>query len=114
VSQVLDGWNGLHHAHWLLLATILMALAAAFFQAQRRAPALPLTLSLLASLLGGASTLWLIVRVLANPPGGREIGGWIGLVAAGAIAYGGFASVRMEGIDAADGPAEIPTISLAS
>jgi hypothetical protein len=112
IPQQVDGWNGLHSARWLLLVTVLAALAAAFFQAQRRAPALPATMCLLASVLGGVSTVWLIVRVLIAPPGGRGIGGWIGLLGAAAITYGGLASVRLEGIARADGPPEIPTIDL--
>lgn len=113
VPQKVDGWHGLSNSHWLLVVTILVALATAFFQAQRRAPAIPVTLSLFASLLGGASVLWLIVRVVIDPPGGREIGGWIGLLAAAAIAYGGYASLRAEGIAREDAPAEIPTVDLA-
>ena len=113
IPQQVDGWNGLRHARWLVLLTVLAALAAAFFQAQRRAPALPVTLCLLASILGGLTTIWLIVRVLIDPPGGRGIGGWIGLLGAAAIAYGGFASVRKEGIARVDAPTEIPTVDLA-
>jgi hypothetical protein len=113
VAEKLDGWNGLSHARWLLVLTVLLALAVGFFQAQRRAPALPATLSMLASVLAAFTTLWLVVRVVIAPAGGREIGGWVGLLAAAAIAYGGFSSVRLEGIDAADGPGEIPTIGLA-
>ncbi len=113
VPQQIDGWHGLKIAHWLLLVTALMALAASFFQAQRRAPALPVTLALFAALLGGVSTLWLIVRLI-DPPGGRGIGGWIGLLGAAAVAYGGYASLRMEGIAPVDAPTQIPTIDLAS
>ncbi len=113
VAEKVDGWNGLSHAHWLLLLTILMALSAAFFQAQRRAPALPVTLSLLASIVAGLTTVWLIVRVIIAPAGGREIGAWIGLLATAVIAYAGLASVRLEGIAPADGPGEVPTVNLA-
>ncbi len=111
VSQQVDGWNGLSHARWLLLATIVVALAVAFFQAQRRAPAVPVTVSLLGSILAGLTTVWLIVRVVIAPAGGREIGGWIGLLASAAITYGAFASVRLEGIDMADGPGDVPTVN---
>jgi hypothetical protein len=113
IPEQIDGWHGLTIGRWLLLLTALLALAAAFFQAQRRAPALPATLTVLASLLGGVSVLWLIIRVLIAPPGGRGLGGWIGLLGAAAIAYGGFESMRLEGIAPEDGPAEIPTIDLA-
>ena len=112
IPQQVDGWNGLHISHWLLLLTALAALAAAFLQARRRAPALPVTVCVLASILGALSTIWLIIRVLIDPPGGRGIGGWIGLLGAAAIAYGGYASVRKEGIARVDAPTEIPTVDL--
>jgi hypothetical protein len=107
-----DGWHGLRHAHWLLAVTILAAFALVFVQATRQAPAVPVTASVMACLLGGLSALWLIYRVVIDPAGGREIGGWIGLLGACAIAYGGYASLRLEGIARADGPTEIPTVNL--
>jgi hypothetical protein len=108
-----DGWHGLNDAHWLLLVTILAAFALVFFQLTRRAPAIPVTFSMVAAVLGGLTTLWLIYRVLINPPGGsRDIGGFIGLLSAAAITYGGYASLRLEGIAPDDGPTEIPTIGL--
>jgi hypothetical protein len=113
IPEQVDGWHGLKIGHWFLLAAVLAALATLFFQAQRRAPALPVTLSWLASVLGGVGVVWLIVRVLIAPPGGRGIGGWIGLLGAAAIAYGGYKSLRLEGIAPEDGPAEIPKIDLA-
>jgi succinate-acetate transporter protein len=107
-----DGWNGLNHARWLLLVTIVVAFALVFFQLSRRAPAIPVTFSWLTTVFGGLATLWLIYRVLISPAGGREAGGFIGLLSAGAITYGGYASVRLEGIAPADAPSEIPTIGL--
>ncbi len=95
VMTSVDGWHGLSNAHWLLLVTILVAWALVFFQATRRAPAIPVTLSLLAAVLGGLTALWLIYRVLINPPGsGRELGAFVGLLASLAITYGGYASLR--------------------
>jgi hypothetical protein len=113
VTSSVDGWNGLSHARWLILATVLAAFALVFFQASRRAPALPATLSLLTGALGGLTVLWLIYRVLISPPGGdRKAGAILGLLSACAIAYGGYGSLRQEGITPADGPSEIPTIGL--
>jgi FtsH-binding integral membrane protein len=112
ITYSVDGWNGLSHARWLLLVTILAAFALVLFQARLRAPAIPVTLSWVVAVLGGLSVLWLIYRVIISPAGGREIGGWIGLISAGAIAYGGFASLRLEGIARADAPQEIPTVKL--
>jgi hypothetical protein len=108
-----DGWNGLHHARWLVLVTVILALALALFQATRRAPAIPVTLSVFAAILGGLTWIWMVYRVLISPPGGSaEAGAFIGLLSALAIAYGGYASMRMEGIAASDAPAEIPMVRL--
>ena len=115
VKSSVDGWNGLSHARWLLLVTILVAFALVVFQATRRAPAVPVSFSLFVAALGGLTTLWLIYRVLISPPGGSsDLGGIIGLLSSLAITYGGYASLRLEGIAPADGPGEIPTVSLGS
>jgi len=112
VSTSVDGWNGLSHGRWMMLVTIVAAFALVLCQASRRAPAIPVTLSWLTAVLGGLTVLWLIYRVVVSPAGGRDIGGWVGLVGACAIAYGGYASMRLEGIAPKDAPQEIPTITL--
>jgi hypothetical protein len=113
ISYSVDGWTGLTNAHWLLLVTIVIALALVFFQARERAPAVPVTLSLIAGVFGGLTAIWLIYRVLIDPPGGsRQFGGILGLLAALAITYGGWSSLRLEGTLPEDGPAEIPTVGL--
>jgi hypothetical protein len=95
-----------------MLVTVFVALALSFFQARRGAPAIPVTFSVLAAILGGLSSLWLIYRVLINPPGGSaKLGAFIGLFAALAIAYGGYSSMRLEGIAPSDA-AEITTVRL--
>jgi hypothetical protein len=107
-----DGWNGLSHAHWLLLVTILAALGLVFFQAARPAPPIPVTFSLLVMVLGGVSTIWLIVRVGIDPPAGRDFGGWLALASAAVLTWAGYKSIRMEDIAPEDGPQEIPTVGL--
>src|SRR5438270_11110569 len=47
-TRSVDGWHGLTHAHWLVLLTVLAALAVLFFQARERAPALPVALTVIA------------------------------------------------------------------
>ena len=111
-THSVDGWHGLTHARWLALITVLVALAVVFSQARERAPALPIALAVIAVPLAVATFVWLLIRFLIAPPGGRDIGGWIGLLGTAAIAYGGYRSLRLEGIDPADAPAEIPTIRL--
>ena len=110
-----DGWNGLSHARWLLVVTVAVGFAAFLFQAARRAPAIPVTLSLFAGFLGAASAAWLIYRVLIDPPGSsRMVGGFVGLAGACAIAVGGYLSVRTEGIAPSDAPQDIPTLDLSA
>ena len=95
-----NGWNGLTHLHWLLLVTIVAALALTYFQAAREGPAIPITLSLVVTLLGGLTTVALIYRVLIKTPGhmlDQRAGAYLGLVAAIGIAYGGYKSMREEG-----------------
>src|SRR5436305_9464431 len=79
INDTVDGWHGATHLRWLLLLTIVMTLMLFTFQATRRAPVLPATFSLFVMLLAGASTIWLIFRVLIDPPAGRNLGGWVAL-----------------------------------
>src|SRR5438874_10211403 len=60
------GWDGLTHLRWVLLATVVLALATVVFQAIRPSPAIPVTLTAFTTMLGGASTILLIYRVLAD------------------------------------------------
>jgi hypothetical protein len=112
VATSVDGWHGLTHARWLILLTIVTAFAVVFFQARERAPALPVTFTQITSVLALLTVAWLIYRVLIEPPGGRQIGGWVALLSAAAMLVGCYWSFRLEGIAEADGPHEIPTIRL--
>jgi hypothetical protein len=109
------GWQSLDHLRWLLVITSLAALALAYLQASRRAPALPVTFSMIVSLLGLLSSLALVYRVLINVPGAdavvdQRIGAYLGLASACTIFYGGYESLRREGVAERDGPGEIETI----
>ena len=112
VGNSVDGWNGLSHAHWLLLVTILAAFGLVLVQAARPAPPIPVTFSLVVMVLGGLSTIWLLVRVVLDPPAGRNFGGWLGLISAAVLTWAGYESVRVEGIAPQDTPQDIPTVSL--
>ena len=111
-TSSVDGWHGLTHARWLVLVTAVVAFALVFFQARERAPALPVAITVILGPLAALTLAWLIVRVWFSPPGGREIGGWIGLLGAAALAYGSYSSIRLEGIAEKDGPGEIPTVKV--
>lgn len=115
VSISRNAWSSLSTARWLMLLTVAVALALVYLQGTRRAPAVPATFSLFVTLLGGLSALVLIYRVLINVPGpddvvSRDVGGFIALLASFAITYGGYRSLREEGIAPEDAPQEIPTI----
>jgi hypothetical protein len=111
-----NGWWGLAGLRWLVLATILVALALAWFQAAQPAPAIPVTVAVLVTVLGGLSAVAVVYRILAGPPSGGSLlhqraGPYLALVAAIATAYGGYASMREEsGTDPA--VLEIETVRL--
>jgi hypothetical protein len=108
-----DGWEGLRHARWLIVVSGAVGLAALLLQALERAPAVPVTLTLFAGLLGLGTTIWLIYRVLINPPGGdRLVGGFVALASAAAISYAAWRSMRLEGIAPEDSPSDIPVVEL--
>jgi hypothetical protein len=109
-SRTVNGWNALSHFRWLAVVTLVLAVALLFFQATRPAPAVPATLSLFVMFLGAVTAAWLIYRVGIDPAGGRKIGGWVALAGSIAITYGGFASLRQEGISSSDAPSVIPTV----
>jgi hypothetical protein len=97
-----NGWWGLGNLRYLMLITVLAALALAYFQAAQRAPAIPVTLAVAVTVLGGVAVIAMVVRLLAGPPTGGSLlrtqaGAYLGLVATIGIAYGGFASLREEG-----------------
>jgi hypothetical protein len=117
LSTSLTGWSGLSHVRWLILVSALVGLALPYFQASRRAPAIPVTLSVVVTMLGLLSTVALVIRVVIDPPGAGNLltqkpGAFVGLAGALAIAVGGYLSMRQEGIPAADAPAEIPTVRI--
>ncbi len=110
-----DGWDGLSTIRWLLLISALAGLGLAAAQAARRAPALPVTLSVIVTILAALATLALVYRVLLDPPGAlldRRVGAYVGLLASAGILFGGVRSMRQEGIAPGDEPAEIPTVKL--
>ena len=114
-----NGWNGLTHVRWLVLLTVACGLLLVFLQATRRAPALPVSMSVIVTVLGVLTVLALIYRVLINEPGSdnlveQKAGAFVGLIGAVVLAYGGYLSMRQEGIASRDAPAEIETVQPAS
>jgi predicted signal transduction protein with EAL and GGDEF domain len=116
-STSINGWDGLPHVRWLVLVTVLGALALIYFQASRQAPALAVSISVIVTVLGILTLLALLYRVVINVPGPDGVlearaGAYLGLASALGVAYGAYASLRTEGIAERDGPGEIPTVRL--
>jgi hypothetical protein len=112
-----DGWHGLTNLRWLVVITILVALALVWLQATRRAPALPVTFGVIVMVLGLVTTVALIYRVLIDVPGAssiveRKAGGFVGLVASIAIFSGAYLSIREEGLAPQDEHTEVELVSL--
>jgi hypothetical protein len=104
------GWQALVDLRWLLAVTIAAAISLLLSQTTRRAPAVPVTMSIIVAVLGLLSVLALIYRVLINPPAHEQLGAFLGLISAAALAYGGFLSLRQEGIARRDEPRHIPVV----
>ncbi|HKO28445.1 MAG TPA: hypothetical protein VJU80_13375 [Solirubrobacteraceae bacterium] len=109
-SGARTGWEALTSLRWLLVITIAAALSLVAAQVTRRSPAVPVTLSLLVAVLGPITVLALIYRVLINPPAHEQAGAFLGLLSAIGLAYGGYLSLREEGIARRDAPSEIPVV----
>jgi len=113
-----NGWDGLTNLRWLMLVTIACGLTLVFLQATRRSPALPAVFSVFVTVLAILTLLSLIYRVLINEPGpdslvDQKAGAYVGLLSALALAYGGYLSMRREGIAPRDAPVEIEQVRLA-
>ena len=63
-----------------MLVTIVAAAGLVFVQVTRRAPAIPVTMSLVVMLLGIVTVVALIYRVLISPPPHQEAGAYLGLL----------------------------------
>jgi hypothetical protein len=113
-----NAWHSLAYVRWLMLLTIVAALLLVYFQAACKAPALPVSLSLIVTALSVLTALALIYRVLINVPGPdhlleQKLCAYLGLLSALAIVYGGYASLRTEGVAPDDEPREMETVRLA-
>ncbi|MBV9336937.1 MAG: hypothetical protein JO243_13715 [Solirubrobacterales bacterium] len=105
-----SGWGVLVSLRWLLALTIAAAFGLVLVQASRHAPALPVTMSLLVTVLGAISALALVYRVLIDPPAHQHAAAYLGLLSAIGLAYGGYLSMRQEGIAQRDAPQDIPVV----
>lgn len=110
----LDGWHALQTVRWLMLVTIAAGLALAILQGTQRAPALPVSFAVIATVLGALTSLALIYRVLISVPQGldQRAGAYLGLLSAVALTSGAFRSLREEDPPDPARNASIPTVTL--
>jgi hypothetical protein len=116
-SMSLNAWHSLSTLRWLMLVTIVAALSLCCLQATRSAPALPVSASVITTPLAGLTALALLYRVLINTPGDNGLwdprfGAFLGVIAAWAIAFGAYRSLREEGLSPRDAPQSIATVRL--
>ncbi len=111
VSDSLNAWKSFSFIDIILLITALAALAMVYLHASSTRVDLPVSISVIVTALGALSVLLILFRILSPPDfetGGvdvagvdisntREIGAFLGLLAAAALTYGGFRAMQEEG-----------------
>jgi hypothetical protein len=118
VSTTVTGWDALPTLRWLILVTIVVGLALAYFQATRTAPAVPVSLSVIMTVLAILTALGLIYRVLISVPGPDSLfearaGGYLALAGSLVLVYAGIRSMRVEAPRRdSESSAAIPTVDL--
>lgn len=89
------GWTAIPTLRWFVLVTAALGLALALAQASRPGPALAVTLDMIATVVGGLTTLLLAIRLITTGAS-VAVGGYVGLVAAAVTVLGAFRAFRAE------------------
>ena len=101
------GWETFTNSRWIWLLTIIVALGAVALVAGQRKLELAVQPGAIVAGLGALSTLLILYRIIHHPTAsasfgnfhasaGIKIGIWLGLIAAGAITYGGYLAMQAE------------------
>jgi cobalamin synthase len=90
-----DGWSAVPVLRWVIVVAALSALALTTAQATARGPALPVSLSVIATVVSALTALLLIIRILTTGDT-PQLGAYLGLLAAVIMSYGAFVSLRAE------------------
>jgi hypothetical protein len=102
-----NAWQSFDFIDIVLLLTVGVAIGVAVMAANASKGSLPVAGGALVAGMGILSTILIIYRIIDPPSGAdREIGVFIGLIAAAGIAYGGWTAMEEEGTSfgqAADG-----------
>jgi hypothetical protein len=104
------GWRTEPVLRWLIVVTALSGIALTVAQAALRSPAVPVSLSVIITVLGALTTVVVIISLLVI--GGVELLGFAGWLAVAAVTVGAFRSLREEDGWVPGPEHPIPTISL--
>jgi hypothetical protein len=111
LSGGVTGWHSFSVSRWIWLLTIVVALIAVAVAGGALKLQTPVRLSVLVTGLGALSMLLILYRIADHPHAslsgsvggvhysasyGIRIGIWLGLIAAGALTYGGYLAIRDE------------------
>jgi hypothetical protein len=100
----ISAWDAFDIIKIIMLLTIIAAIALAAMTAMGSQVNLPVAMSALVAGLGILTTLLVLYRVIDPPAEGldRSYGVFLGLIASGAIAYGGWRAMEEEGTSFGD------------
>jgi hypothetical protein len=117
LPRAVNGWGGLTTLRWLMFLCAVGGIALFVLQGVRRTPAIPVSLSVVLTVVSLVTALALAYRVLINPPGPNSLidgkaGAYVGLLSTVVLLFGAYRSLRREGVAEGDAPREIETIRL--
>ena len=96
-----NGWEGLTVVRWLIVLTIATAVGSALLHLSQQSHGARTSTGLVITALGGLTAATLIYRVLIDLPGSdrvvdQKLGGFLGVLCALGVAYGGIEALRGE------------------
>jgi hypothetical protein len=99
LSSAENAWNGLTDVRWLMLLTIIVTIGSVVLHASQRSHGRKTDTSVVVTAVAAPTAALLAYRVLVDLPSANQvvdqkIGAYVGLLAAIAIAFGGYESMR--------------------
>jgi hypothetical protein len=111
-QAALTGWHAAPTLRWFVVVAALAGLVLFTLQVTRRPPAMPVTMSVVATVIALVAGLAALYRVALSPLPHQRVGAVLELLAACGLLGGAFWSMREEGIAPPDAPRDIPVVSL--
>ena len=112
-NESANGWHSFTNSRWIWLIAIIVAIGSVVLVATQRKLNAPVQVGVLVAAFGAVSTALIAYRIIHHPSAhvsygpfhasvGIKIGIWLGLIAAGAVTYGGYLQMQDEGTSLAD------------